>query len=70
MTSTTDLRDPIAIPSPEALEWLIYLVGSARGGTKRARKVIDLHGNVLSFDGLTHFLNQPCARPPGSAEWF
>lgn len=45
--------------SPEALERLIYVVGSARGGTSVTKEVIGAHDNVISFHGPTHFLNHP-----------
>jgi Sulfotransferase family len=45
--------------SPEALERLIYVVGSARGGTSITKDVIGAHDNVISFLGPTHFLNHP-----------
>jgi hypothetical protein len=45
--------------SPAALERLIYVVGSARGGTSLTKDVIGAHDNVISFHGPTHFLNHP-----------
>ena len=45
--------------SPEALERLIYVVGSARGGTSLTKDVIGAHDKVISFLGPTHFLNHP-----------
>lgn len=45
--------------SPDALERLIYVVGSARGGTSVTKEVIGLHDNVISFHGPTQFLNHP-----------
>lgn len=59
MTADTDLRRRIGSMSPEALERLIYVVGSARGGTTLTKNVIGLHDNVISFRGPTHFLNHP-----------
>jgi hypothetical protein len=36
---------------------LIYVIGTARGGTSFMRSIIGLHPAVVSFDGPTHFLN-------------
>ena len=58
MTSETASRS-IAQLSPAALERLIYVVGSARGGTSLTKDVIGAHDNVISFHGPTHFLNHP-----------
>jgi hypothetical protein len=56
---TTSQRDRIGSMSPEALERLIYVVGSARGGTSLTKDIIGLHDRIVSFDGPTHFLNHP-----------
>jgi hypothetical protein len=58
MTSQTSSR-ALASVSPDALERLIYIVGSARGGTSVTKDVIGAHDNVISFHGPTHFLNHP-----------
>ena len=57
--SVNSARDRIGSLSGQALERLIYVVGSARGGTTLTKNVIGLHDNVVSFDGPTHFLNHP-----------
>jgi Sulfotransferase family len=57
MTSVTSTRDRIGSLSGQALDHLIYVVGSARGGTTLTKNVIGLHDNVVSFGGPTHFLN-------------
>jgi hypothetical protein len=59
MTSATGTRDRIGSVSEQALERLIYVVGSARGGTTLTKNVIGMHDNVISFIGPSHFLNQP-----------
>jgi hypothetical protein len=59
MTSATSTRDRIGSLSKQALERLIYVVGSARGGTTLTKNVIGMHDNVISFGGPTHFLNHP-----------
>jgi len=59
MNSATSLRERIGSLSEQALERLIYVVGSARGGTTLTKNVIGLHDNVISFSGPTHFLNHP-----------
>jgi hypothetical protein len=58
---TSDRSNPQRLDSmpAEALERLIYVVGSARGGTSLTKDVIGLHDNVVSFLGPTHFLNHP-----------
>ncbi len=59
MTSVNFMHaaDRIGSLSEQALERLIYVVGSARGGTTLTKDVIGLHDNVISFTGPTHFLN-------------
>jgi Sulfotransferase family len=57
MNSVTSTRDRIGSLSEQALERLIYVVGSARGGTTLTKNVIGLHDDVISFNGPTHFLN-------------
>ena len=44
--------------SADALNRLVYLVGTARGGTTLLQKAIGLHPEILTFPGPTHFLNQ------------
>lgn len=41
-----------------ALERLIYVVGSARGGTSVFRDALDVHDGILMLPEMTHFLNQ------------
>lgn len=51
------LLSEIGGPSPEALERLIYVVGSARGGTSITNRVIGMHDDVLALGNPSHFLN-------------
>lgn len=46
-----------SVPAP-ALERLIYIVGSARGGTSVFMDAMDAHDRILMLPGMTHFLNQ------------
>ncbi len=58
MSDTFDrLAEPGAMP-PEALERLVYLVGSARGGTSLSLHMFGAHRHVSSFIGPSHFYNQ------------
>lgn len=43
--------------TPSALERLIYVVGSARGGTTITRDVLSTHDSVFALPGPSHFLN-------------
>ena len=38
-------------PTPQALDRLIYVVGSARGGSSITQAIIGLHENVLAMSG-------------------
>jgi hypothetical protein len=44
--------------APEALERMVYLVGSARGGTTVSLHLIGAHPEILGFHGPSHFINQ------------
>lgn len=59
MTADQDdeLLRAVGGPSAEALERMIYVVGSARGGTSISFRIIELHDNVISLGGPSHFLN-------------
>jgi len=41
-----------------ALERMVYLVGSARGGTSVSLHLIGEHPNLMGFHGPSHFINQ------------
>lgn len=41
-----------------ALDHLIYVVGSARGGTSVFRDALDVHDSILMLPEMAHFLNQ------------
>ena len=58
MNQKNNELEAIGSLSAEALDQLVYLVGTARGGTTLLQRVIGLHGEVLTFPGPTHFLNQ------------
>jgi hypothetical protein len=45
------------IPSPEALERFVYVVGTVRGGTSLLRDAMAVHPRLLLFPYLTHFMN-------------
>lgn len=44
--------------SPDALEHLVYVIGSARGGTTVLREALGIHDQILMLPGMTHFMNQ------------
>lgn len=46
------------LPSPAALDRLVYLVGPARGGTSVIHAAMDANPAALVLPGVTHFLQQ------------
>lgn len=44
--------------SHHALDHLIYIVGSARGGTSVLFDALGVHDEILALPGMTHFMNQ------------
>ncbi len=46
------------LPSPAALERLVYLVGPARGGTSVMHAAMEAHPEALVLPGVSHFLQQ------------
>jgi len=44
--------------SPEALGHLIYIIGSARGGTSVLFDALGVHDEILALPGMTHYMNQ------------
>jgi hypothetical protein len=52
-----ELLRQVGGPSPETLERLIYIVGSARGGTTITNRIVGLHDRVIALGGPSHFLN-------------
>lgn len=44
--------------SQKALSRLIYVIGTARGGTSIFRDALDTSENILMFPGETHFMNE------------
>ena len=57
--SDAGLRTPpiAGLPGPEALGRLAYVVGPVRGGTTLLYQAIGLHPEILTFRGMTHFVN-------------
>jgi hypothetical protein len=51
------LPDIPGLPSRQALERLVYVVGPVRGGTTVLYHAVGLHPEVLTFPGMTHFVN-------------
>ena len=43
--------------SKEALDRLVYVVGTARGGTSIIRSAIGIHDNILILPGVSYFMN-------------
>jgi len=44
--------------SHTALDHLIYIIGSARGGTSVLFDALGVHDEILALPGMTHFMNQ------------
>jgi len=44
--------------SHQALDHLIYIIGSARGGTSVLFDALGVHDGILALPGMTHFMNQ------------
>jgi hypothetical protein len=44
--------------SEEALDRLVYIIGTARGGTSVLFDALGVHDEILALPGMTHFMNQ------------
>ena len=42
----------------EALDHLIYIIGTARGGTSVLFDALGVHDDILALPGMTHYMNQ------------
>ena len=58
MNQKTNDVESLESLSADALNRLVYVVGTARGGTTLLQRAIGLHNEILTFPGPTHFLNQ------------
>tara|TARA_Y100000588_G_scaffold6808_1_gene8054 strand:+ start:1975 stop:3039 length:1065 start_codon:yes stop_codon:yes gene_type:complete len=45
-------------PTQSTLSSLVYIVGTARGGTTLFQRMVGIHQQVLTFPGPTHFMSQ------------
>ncbi len=58
MTTRKDLHQALGSLTPQALERMAYIVGSARGETSMSLHLIGAHPQLLAFPGPSHFINQ------------
>ena len=58
MSLNPDLLERLGSMDQAGLDRLVYLVGSARGGTSLCLNLIGAHPEVCSFIGPSHFFNQ------------